>query len=216
MRKRKAIGKWQVAVCQRIAGFVSALACIPIKRTANSVKPKADEPFSGSVVWLQNPTMREKRHRSAAGPLMCWDIFMESHHRRMQQAEGLTGLRQFASLHHWRVEWDLPQLLLAQEQIVLVTDTAQIIRFATPSMETMNGYTVEEVVGQSPKIFQGKDTDPNTRSQIREAIVRRLPYKGTILNYRKNGTPYNCLVEEYPVWNTAGTLVNFIAFEKIA
>ena len=156
------------------------------------------------------------KKRSVAGPLMCWDLFMQSHHRRMQQAEGLTGLQTFSQQHQWRIDWDFKRLLLAEERVVLVTDPAQIIQFATPNMTAMNGYLVEEVMGKSPKMFQGEGTDPEVRRQLREALVRRLPFKGTLLNYRKEGTPYNCFVEEYPVWNKQGGLVHFIAFEKIA
>jgi PAS domain S-box-containing protein len=164
----------------------------------------------------ENKPLKNRIEDYAAGPLMCWDLFMESHHRRLLQADGLIGLRQLARNHQWRIDWDLPRLLLAEERVVLVTDTAQVIRFATPNMAAMNGYEVEEVIGKSPRIFQGKDSDPETRSQIRDAIVRRIPFKGTIINYRKDGAPYNCLVEEYPVWNKGGSLVHFIAFEKIA
>lgn len=156
------------------------------------------------------------KEKSTAGPLMCWDFFVENHFRRMQTAEGFAQLQTFAEANHWRMDWDLERLLLKEEKIALVTDTAQIIRFATPNMPAMNGYAVEEVIGKKPTLFQGKDTNPETRRQIREAIVRCIPFKGSITNYRKDGTLYNCLVEEYPVWNKGGVLVNFVAFEKIA
>lgn len=151
-----------------------------------------------------------------AGPLMCWDFFMESHFRRMQMAEGFSRLQAFAKDNDWRIDWDLKQLLLAEKRVALVTDTAEIIRFATPNMIDMTGYEAEEIIGRTPKMFQGKDTDPETKKEIREAIIRRIPFKGTLVNYRKNGTPYHCLVEEYPVWNKVGSLVHFVAFEKIA
>ena len=147
---------------------------------------------------------------------MCWDFFMESHFRRMQLAEGLCQLEEFAHLNQWRVDWNLEKLLLKEERIALVTDTAQIIQFATPNLIVMNGYMPDEIIGKQPKMFQGKDTDPETRTRIREAIIRQIPFKGTLVNYRKDGTAYNCLVDEYPVWNSEGRLVHFIAFEKIA
>ena len=154
--------------------------------------------------------------KGATGPLMCWDFFMESHFRRLQTAAGFAQLRAFANLHDWRIDWNLKKILLLEERIALVTDTAQIIRFATPNIITMNGYAAEEVIGKQPRMFQGKDTNPETQKAIREAILRRIPFKGCLVNYRKDGTPYNCLVEEYPVWNRSGMLVNFVAFEKIA
>jgi PAS domain S-box-containing protein len=141
---------------------------------------------------------------------------MDSHYHRLQQADSLCKLQEFAGRHHWRMDWDLKKLLLAEERIALVTDLAQVIQFATPNLVEMNGYKPEEVIGKSPKMFQGKNTDPEIRKQIREAIIRRLPFKGNILNYRKDGSPYHCSVEEYPVWNKGGELVHFVAFEKIA
>ena len=160
--------------------------------------------------------MEENSDKGIAGPLSCWDFFMESHYRRMEQAESFSKLHEFATQHNWKIQWNLQKLIVAEQRVVIVTDPSQIIRFASANMMAMNGYTAEEVLGQQPKIFQGKDTDPQTRNKIREAIVRRIPFNGTIINYRKNGTPYNCLVDEYPVWSTAGKLVHFIAFEKIA
>ncbi len=147
---------------------------------------------------------------------MCWDFFMESHFRRMAQADSLCQFEAFATLHNWRIDWDIKKLFLKDERVALVTDLAQVIRFATPNMVSMNGYTAEEVIGKQPKMFQGKDTDPETRKEIREAIIRWIPFRGSIINYRKDGTPYNCIVDEYPVWNKCGVLVNFVAFEKIA
>jgi PAS domain S-box-containing protein len=147
---------------------------------------------------------------------MCWDLFMESHFRRLMQMESLQEVKSFAQQKHWRIDWDLEQLIVGEQRVVLVTDTAQVIQLATSNLITMNGYSPKEVVGRQPKMFQGADTEPEVKQQIREAIVRRIPFKGSILNYRKDGTPYRCLVEEYPVWNQCGELVHFVAFEKIA
>jgi PAS domain S-box-containing protein len=141
---------------------------------------------------------------------------MESHFRRLQQADGLSQLRQFAQQNDWRIDWNFNKLLLAEEKIALVTDPSQVICFATPNIIAMNGYRAEEIIGKRPSMFQGKDTEPAIQKKIREAISQRKPFRGIILNYRKEGTPYRCLVEEYPVWNRQGRLVHFIAFEKVA
>jgi PAS domain S-box-containing protein len=167
-------------------------------------------------LFPKEKALQDDNHLPVAGPLMCWDFFMESHYRRMQQAESLVQLQNFAQHNDWQVKWDLKKLLLREQRVVLVTDTAQIIQFASANMMDMNGYAVEEVIGKQPKMFQGKDSDPATRSRIRQAIIKRIPFKGHIINYRKDGSPYNCLVEEYPVWSNSGQLVHFIAFEKIA
>jgi hypothetical protein len=65
-------------------------------------------------------------------------------------------------------------------------------------------------------MFQGPESSNESRRQISNAILRRVSYKGSIINYRKDGTTYNCVIEEYPVWDKKKNLVNFIAFEQVA
>ena len=50
-------------------------------------------------------------------------------------------------------------------------DGGPFIVYVNPAFEKLMGYKTEEVVGQNPKILQGKDTDDKTRLQIREAMV---------------------------------------------
>ena len=149
-------------------------------------------------------------------PLLCWDIFMYGYRRRMQMLDSLQRLNKLAKAHDWKIDWDIEHELLREDKIILVTDLAQVIRFASYNLKDMNGYTPAEVIGKSPKIFQGEGTADVTRAEIRQAIIRRIPFSGNITNYRKDGSPYQCIVEEYPVWNKEGALVNFIAFERVA
>ena len=44
------------------------------------------------------------------------------------------------------------------------------IRYANRAFTRMSGYTEEEVLGQTPRMFQGLKTDPETRRKIREAL----------------------------------------------
>lgn len=150
------------------------------------------------------------------GPLMCWDIFMNSYYQKLQLLDSLQRINRLAKRRKWKVEWDIEDQLLKKQKIIIVTDPSLIIRFASSNLVEMNGYNPDEVLGKSPKIFQGNATQTEVRIQIKEAIVKRMPFHGSIINYKKNGTSYNCIVEEYPVWNSAGTLVNFIAFEEVA
>lgn len=153
---------------------------------------------------------------TSGAPLLCWDIFMEGYYRKMRLLESLQEINEMAKRSNWNVEWDIEQQLLREQKIILVTDLSLLIRFASQNIAEMNGYSAEEVIGKSPKIFQGEETAVETRNKIRKAIVKCIPFQGCIVNYRKDGTTYNCVVEEYPVWNKQGNLVNFIAFEKVA
>lgn len=152
----------------------------------------------------------------ASPPLLCWDIYIEGYHRKMRMLDSFQQLNNFSKRNAWKVEWDIEKHLLVEQKVILVTDLSVLIRFASQNINEMNGYEAAEVIGKSPKIFQGKNSSIQTQSEIREAIIKRIPFSGAIINYRKDGTPYNCMLEEYPVWNKKGHLVNFIAFEKVA
>jgi PAS domain S-box-containing protein len=79
-------------------------------------------------------------------------------------------------------------------------------------MTKMNGYVEEEVIGRSPKMFQGHSS-VLTSSKIR-TIQLQQPFEQTVVNYNKNGEIYICLIKGFPVFNIKGKLSHFIAFER--
>jgi PAS domain S-box-containing protein len=112
------------------------------------------------------------------------------------------------------VDWDFKVKL--QEKVILITDTRLNIVFASHSMYKMNGYSEKEVLGKSPKLFQGEATIKQTSLEIREAIENKIPFSKQVLNYKKNGSLYYCNIDGFPIFNKKGDLVHFIAFEEAA
>lgn len=115
----------------------------------------------------------------------------------------------------WKnADWDFRNKL--EKKIILITDTKLNIVFASHNMHKMYGYLENEVLGKTPKMFQGKETSVHTSSEIREAIALKKPFVKQVLNYKKNGELYYCNIEGFPIFNRKGELVNFIAFEQAA
>lgn len=73
------------------------------------------------------------------------------------------------------------------------------IVFASSGFCQLTGYLLHEVLGRNCRILQGKDTNPHTVSQLRLAIQRRREVHTTILNYRKDGSPFWNLLHLSPV-----------------
>lgn len=117
-------------------------------------------------------------------------------------------------------KWDNKQDYLGQSQKenreLIITDTNFKIIFASKTISSISGYQPEEIVGESPVIFQGKATSKETRHKIKAAISQLKPFKEVILNYRKNGETYWCEIEAYPMFDLNGRFQNYIALEKIA
>ena len=146
-------------------------------------------------------------------PVFSWDF----HHEFLEEIKNsfldISKLNSIASQNKWiQNSWDLKARL--KEEVIVVTDPKLRIVFASYNMVKMNGYTASEVVGKSPKMFQGQKTDLAVSNEIRNAVLLREPFEKTILNYKKNGDVYACLIKGFPVFNLKGALSHYIAFEK--
>ena len=151
----------------------------------------------------------------STAPVYSWDF----HNDYLCSIKGLfldlKKLNGIASRNKWvHNDWDLKDSL--QDEVIIVTDATLKIVFASHNIVNMNGYREEEVLGKSPKMFQGKVTNQITSSEIRNAILEQKPFEKTVMNYKKNGDVYVCLIKGYPIFNTKGELSHYIAFEKAA
>ncbi len=148
-------------------------------------------------------------------PIISWE-FKDNFQLQMKRSIlDLNKLDELSIQSKWENKnWNLKAKL--KEKVILVTDAKLNIVFASHNMYTMNGYKEKEVLGNNPKMFQGKETSLVVSNEIREAITLQQPFVKKVLNYKKTGEPYYCLIEGFPVFNTKGLLVNFIAFEKAA
>lgn len=159
-------------------------------------------------------TKQVQQHNPAA-PLLCWDIFMEGYYKKVTLAEDKVQLDKMAGANLWQQKWNLDTILFKEGKVILVTDPLLQIVFASSNITAMNGYAVAEVLHKTPRIFQGKDTDERSKKNVREAIHRQQQFAVSLVNYKKNGEPYHCNIEGYPIFNKQKALVNFIAFESV-
>jgi len=126
----------------------------------------------------------------------------------------IDRLKEFARERDWDREIDFHGSLLVDENVLLITDERLNIQYASGNIFKMSGYRAEELVGRSPRILQGPDTQGEATLRISRAIQERMPFEEVIVNYRKNGERYKCWIKGEPILNKEGQLVNFIAYEK--
>lgn len=149
-------------------------------------------------------------------PLLSWDIISEGTSRRLQMKNDLDKMRSILGDNDWHCAVSLDTTLVWQNKIVVITDSKLNILHASENMFAMNGYKLHEVVGKSPKMFQGEKTEISERKKIRMAVELQQSFETVITNYRKDGEIYICKIEGYPVFDKVGKLVNFIALESAA
>lgn len=147
----------------------------------------------------------QKKLRILPLPILSWDIFSHPN----------VEITAFNSLQKNWINKEDYQNQIANKSVI-ITDHKLTILFATKQISELTGYQNSEIIGNTPKIFQGALTENSTREKIRMAISKNHPFKEIVINYKKDGTMYRCEIEAYPKFDSNNNLVNYIAFERIA
>ncbi len=85
--------------------------------------------------------------------------------------------------------------------------------FVNPAFTRITGYERQETLGRNCRFLQGPETDPAEIQKIRECVAARRPYRGTLRNYRKDGTPFWNELTINPVFDDGGALIYFVGIQ---
>jgi len=99
--------------------------------------------------------------------------------------------------------------------MVIITDKNQIIQWVNDAAVRMTEYTRDEIIGNTPKMFQFDKTNPETIKLIREKLKKSETISEIeILNRSKSGKEYWLSLNIIPIKNKFGELTGFIAVES--
>jgi len=115
------------------------------------------------------------------------------------------------------VDW--PVMTECMTESVLITDAnledpGPFILYANPAFEKMSGWKMQEVIGKSPRILQGADTDYNIFRDLKEKLQRGETWSGRTINYRKDGTEFHMEWSIVPIRNEAWVIHQYLAVQK--
>ena len=91
---------------------------------------------------------------------------------------------------------------------------APTILYANRAHERLSGYTRDEVLGQTPRMFQGPKTDRGVLDRVRRALAAGEPVRAETVNYRKDGTEFCLEWEMAPVLDDAGRVANWVGTQR--
>lgn len=102
---------------------------------------------------------------------------------------------------------------------VLITDDeldwpGPRIVFVNEEMCRITGYSAEELIGQSPRIMQGEQTDRATLDRLKAELSAGGSSVVELVNYRKDGTPYDAELFITPLFNAEGRRTNFVSVHR--
>ncbi len=118
--------------------------------------------------------------------------------------------RKFAEVERERLKIAIEQ----SGEIIVITGAEGDIQYVNPVFERITGYTLQEVIGQNPRILKsGKQSDEYYR-ELWDTISSGETWQGRLVNKRKDGSLYTEDATISPVYNADREIVNYVAVKK--
>jgi len=116
-----------------------------------------------------------------------------------------------------RTQETMQRLATAIEQTVeaiVITDPQGKILYANPSFEAITGYTVDEALGQTPRILKSGKHDAAFYRDLWNTISRGEVWRGFFLNRKKDGTIYQEEATISPIKDAQGRITSYVAVKR--
>lgn len=97
---------------------------------------------------------------------------------------------------------------------IIVTDAEGKIIYANPKFVATTGYTVDEVIGQNPRLLKSGETTTSEYRQLWKSITAGREWRGTFHNRRKDGSLYWERASISPVVDADGKIANYMAVKE--
>ncbi len=96
---------------------------------------------------------------------------------------------------------------------ILMMDVNRKITWVNEAMVNRSGYSIEELIGQSPRMFQFEGTDPKTIEYVYDQLVKLKPVTTEILHQSKSGKLYWINLNVQPIFDDKQNHIGYMAVE---
>lgn len=141
--------------------------------------------------------------------------WLDAHYAPMRDAQGavtaaLSVTRDISERKHSEMQLRVAAIAFESQEGMVITDANSVIVKVNRAFSQSTGYSAEEVVGKTPRLFQSGRHKPEFYAAMWESIHRTGGWQGEIWDRRKNG-------EVYPKWLTisavkdeAGSVTHYV------
>lgn len=152
---------------------------------------------------------------SFCSPLLSFDIYLDHYHKTLKQLRGINDIAAIEENLNAEISTEIEATIKSEPyDAIVVTDTNQTIVWVSDGFYDMTGYTGGYAIGKQPNFLQGKDTEEATKKSIRSDLNKDNTFKGSIINYKKNGEEYLCGLKLFPLKNSDNEVTHYLALER--
>lgn len=88
------------------------------------------------------------------------------------------------------------------------------IIYVNPAFCEMTGYGPHEVIGKSPSLLQGPETDPEIIKQLGKDLSEGNLFYGKAINYRRDGSKFMMEWKIAPINNDKNEITHYLAIQR--
>lgn len=88
------------------------------------------------------------------------------------------------------------------------------IVYVNPAFSQMTGYSLDELIGKTPRIMQGPETDWSVIRRLRDDLEHGRPFEGKSKNYRKDGSAFIMEWTIAPVLDEGKQVTHYVALQR--
>lgn len=99
-------------------------------------------------------------------------------------------------------------------EATLLDEPGPRIVYVNDAITKLTGYSPGEVMGKSPRLFQGPGTSRSEIGRIRAALETRAPVSAELVNYAKNGSEYWVELDIAPIVDHEDRVTHFVAVQR--
>jgi two-component system, cell cycle sensor histidine kinase and response regulator CckA len=145
------------------------------------IQESAERPIPHELATLSLSTI-DRHHQGAA----------EQQHLR-QQAQALELLDQAVMITEPDLDWPRSRIV-----------------YVNRAFTTLLGYSAAEVVGQTPRLLQRRQTDQAVLKKLRQELAARHAFRGELVYERRDGSHTIVEVSIAPLRDTAGQITDWV------
>ena len=98
---------------------------------------------------------------------------------------------------------------------IVITNKDAYVEWANLAFEKLTGFKISEIIGKNPKEFiSSRKQTKEFYSQMWKTILDKKPWRGELINKKKDGSLYDEELIITPVLDEKGEIVNFIAIKQ--